>query len=44
MTFIGVGLLLFYWILMTLIPVPGCEITTIDDKACNLAAYLDRSI
>ena len=29
---------------MTLIPVPGCEITTIDDKACNLAAYLDRLI
>lgn len=44
MTFIGVGLLLFYWILMTLIPVPGCEATTIDDKACNFAAYLDRLI
>jgi len=44
MTFIGVGLLLFYWLLMTQIPVPGCEITTIDDKACNLAAYLDRTI
>ncbi len=41
---IGSGLLLFYWFLMTAIPVPGCEITTIDDKACNLAAYLDRSV
>lgn len=37
-------LLFLYWILMTVVPVPGCEITTIDDKACNLAAYLDRLI
>ena len=43
-TAIGIGLLLLYWALMTLVPVPGCEITTIDDKACNLAAYLDRMI
>lgn len=43
-TLIGVILLFIYWILMTVIPVPGCEITTIDDKACNLAAYLDRLI
>ncbi|HEX6124502.1 MAG TPA: DUF5009 domain-containing protein, partial [Pyrinomonadaceae bacterium] len=42
-TVIGVGLLLLYWLLMTLVPVPGCEVSTIDDKACNLAAYLDRS-
>lgn len=41
---IGIALLLLYWILMTLIPVPGCDVTTIDDKACNLAAWLDRSI
>lgn len=41
---ISAGLLLLYWLLMTVIPVPGCEVTTIDDKACNLAAYLDRSI
>ncbi|NOT48650.1 MAG: DUF5009 domain-containing protein [Acidobacteria bacterium] len=41
---IGGSLLLFYWFLMTAISVPGCEITTIDDKACNLAAYLDRLI
>lgn len=42
--FIGVGLLLVYWFLITQISVPGCEITTMDDKECNLAAYLDRSI
>lgn len=36
--------LFVYWALMTLISVPGCEITTINDKACNLAAYLDRLI
>ena len=44
LTIISVVLLFVYWALMTLIPVPGCEITTIDDKACNLAAYLDRVI
>lgn len=39
------GVLLFvYWALMTLIAVPGCEVTTINDKACNLAAYLDRLV
>jgi len=43
-TIIGVSLLFIYWILMTTIAVPNCEITTIDDKACNLAAYLDRTI
>ncbi len=43
-TVIGIGLLLLYWLLMAVIPVPGCDVTTIDDKACNLAAYLDRSI
>jgi predicted acyltransferase len=43
-TVIGIVLLLLYWMLMTLVPVPGCEVTTIDDKACNLAAWLDRSI
>ncbi|MEQ1765568.1 MAG: DUF5009 domain-containing protein, partial [Pyrinomonadaceae bacterium] len=41
---IGVALLVGYWLVMTLIPVPGCAITTIDDKACNFAAYLDRLI
>ena len=43
-TIIAVALLLIYWALMTLIDVPNCEITTFNDKACNLAAYLDRVI
>ena len=38
------ALLLVYWALMTLISVPGCEVATFNDKACNLAAYLDRVI
>lgn len=41
---ISIGLLLLYWLLMTAIPVPGCDVTSIDDKACNLAAWLDRTI
>ncbi len=41
---ITTALLLVYWALMTLINVPGCEITTFNDKTCNLAAYLDRVI
>ena len=41
---ISVVLLLGYWLIMTTIPVPGCEVTFISDKACNLAAYLDRLI
>ncbi len=41
---ISVVLLLGYWLIMTVIPVPGCEITTVNDKVCNLAAYLDRLI
>ena len=40
---IAIALLILYWLLMTLVPVPGCEITTFNDKACNLAAYLDRT-
>ncbi len=43
-TVIAVGLLLLYWLLMTVVPVPGCEVWTIDDKACNLAAWLDRVV
>jgi predicted acyltransferase len=27
-----------------MIAVPGCEVTTMNDKACNLAAYIDRMI
>jgi len=42
--YISAALLLGYWFIMTMIPVPGCEITTINDKACNLAAYIDRMI
>ncbi|MCS6873765.1 MAG: heparan-alpha-glucosaminide N-acetyltransferase domain-containing protein [Pyrinomonadaceae bacterium] len=41
---IAAALCLIYWFLMTFIPVPGCVETSIDDKACNLAAYLDRLI
>lgn len=41
---IAIALLIAYWLLMTLIPVPGCEITTFNDKACNLAAYIDRAV
>ena len=41
---VGGALLLVYWLLMSAIPVPGCEVTSINDKACNLAAYLDRTI
>lgn len=41
---IGGVLLLFYWLIVTIVPVPGCEMTTINDKACNIAAYLDRVI
>jgi predicted acyltransferase len=43
-TIIGIALLLLYWLLMTVVPVPGCEVWTVDDKACNLAAWLDRTI
>jgi predicted acyltransferase len=44
LSIIAVILLLVYWALMTLIAVPNCAVTTVDDKACNLAAYLDRLI
>ena len=43
-TIIAFALLLIYWILMTAVSVPACAITTIDDKGCNPAAYLDRLI
>ena len=41
---IAIALLLGYWLIMTTIPVPGCEVTSVSDKACNLAAYIDRMI
>jgi predicted acyltransferase len=44
LTVVGIALLIIYWILMTAIPVPGCEITTMNDKACNLSAYIDRAV
>jgi predicted acyltransferase len=41
---IGVGLLIIYWFLMTMIDVPGCLETSVNLKPCNLAAFIDRSI
>ncbi len=38
------AILLIYWALMSLINVPGCDVTSINDKFCNLSAYLDRLI
>ncbi len=43
-TVLCVLLLLSYWILLTSVNVPGCVTTSINDKACNLSAYLDRLI
>jgi predicted acyltransferase len=43
-TVIGIGLLLFYWLMMTMVSVPNCEVTSISDKVCNLSAYIDRVI
>jgi predicted acyltransferase len=37
-------LVLAYWALMTLVNVPGCEVTSISDKVCNLSAYIDRMV
>jgi len=42
--YISAALLLGYWFLITMIAVPGCEVTSMNDKACNLAAYIDRMI
>lgn len=41
---ITAAILIGYWMLMTLVPVPGCEVWSIDDKECNLAAWLDRAV
>lgn len=38
------GLLIFYWLAMTLIPVPGHGAGMIDDPEGNLAAWIDRMI
>lgn len=40
---IGVALLLLYWLLMTLVPVPGFGAGDLS-KEGNLAAYLDRTL
>jgi predicted acyltransferase len=42
LTVISAALLFIYWLLMTLVPVPGCVAASLDDRACNPAAYLDR--
>ena len=41
---IASALLLLYWLLMMLVPVPGYGAGLIDSKEANLAAYLDRLI
>lgn len=36
--------LLLYWVLIVLVPVPGCEIPNMADKTCNLASWIDRTL
>jgi predicted acyltransferase len=38
------GLLLVYWALMTLVPVPGIGPGNLTDPPANLAAFIDRSL
>jgi predicted acyltransferase len=38
------SILLSYWALMTVVPVPGCDTATFSDVTCNLAGYVDRLI
>src|ERR1700749_303397 len=42
--YITAGLLLAYWALMALVPVPGFGPGTLDSKEGNLAAYVDRAL
>ncbi|HEX8115747.1 MAG TPA: DUF5009 domain-containing protein [Pyrinomonadaceae bacterium] len=42
--YIAAGLLLGYWALMTLVPVPGFGAGMIGSKEGNLAAYVDRAV
>lgn len=42
--YIAAGLLLGYWALMTLVPVPGFGAGLLDSKEGNLAAYVDRAV
>lgn len=41
---IGAGLLIFYWILMFLVPIPPAGLTPNLDPETNLGAWLDRMI
>ena len=41
---VAVALLLGYWALMTLVPVPGFGAGALDSKEGNLAAYVDRAV
>lgn len=40
---IGIGLLIFYWLIMTFVPVPGVGYANLE-KETNLGAWLDRTI
>jgi predicted acyltransferase len=44
LTIVASALLFVYWFLMTMIPVPGCEIASVSDKTCNLSALIDRVV
>ncbi|HET7464117.1 MAG TPA: heparan-alpha-glucosaminide N-acetyltransferase domain-containing protein [Longimicrobium sp.] len=41
---VAAALLLGYWAVMTLVPVPGCGAGKLADKGCTLAAYVDRAV
>ena len=43
-TIITACILFGYWALMTLVNVPGCDVMSLNDHACNLAAYIDRLV
>jgi predicted acyltransferase len=42
--YVAAALLLGYWALMTLVPVPGFGAGVLDSKEGNLAAYVDRAV
>jgi predicted acyltransferase len=42
--YVTAGLLLAYWALMALVPVPGFGPGVLDSKEGNLAAYVDRAV
>jgi predicted acyltransferase len=42
--YVAAGLLLAYWALMALVPVPGFGAGALDSKEGNLAAYVDRAV